>query len=263
VLWSLFAGGTLENRPRYNKTQCFETFPFPAMDSERSQKISNLAEQVDQTRKDQQAKYPDLTITGMYNVLEKLRVGEQLTTKDQTAHEQGLVSVLRELHDDLDRAVFEAYGWSDLADKLVGRPGATTPLPDKPANQTEAEEELLMRLVELNRQRAQEETRGVVRWLRPDYQAPDAIQQEVDIAPKETAAKPEAATSKGKTAFPKAIPEQLRVLRQALAERSHTTDSLAEMFKRKPRKSVEEGLQSLVAVGVAEFEAETQTWHTV
>jgi hypothetical protein len=35
------------------------------------------------------------------------------------------------------------------------------------------------------------------------------------------------------------------------------------MFKRKPRKSVEEGLQSLVAVGVAEFEAETQIWHTV
>jgi hypothetical protein len=71
------------------------------------------------------------------------------------------------------------------------------------------------------------------------------------------------ATSKGKAAFPKAVPEQLRVLRQDLAERSHTTDSLAEMFKRKPRKSVEEGLQSLVAMGVAEFEAETQTWHTV
>jgi hypothetical protein len=159
--------------------------------------------------------------------------------------------------------VFEAYGWSDLADKLVGRPGATTPLPDKPAEQAKAEEELLMRLVALNKRRAQEEAQGVVRWLRPDYQAPDTVQQEVDITLKEAEAKPEAAASKGKTAFPKAIPDQLRVLREALAERSHTTDSLAEMFKRKPRKSVEEGLQSLVAVGVAEFESESQTWHTV
>jgi len=94
-------------------------------------------------------------------------------------------------------------------------------------------------------------------------EAPDAIQQEVDIEPKETAAKPEAAASGGKAVFSKSIPKQLRVLRETLTERSHTTDSLAEIFKRKPRKSVEEGLQSLILVGVAEFEAETQTWHTV
>lgn len=263
VLWSLFAGGTLENRPRYNKTLCFETFPFPKMSSDQSEKISDLAEKIDQVRKGQQAKHPDLTLTGMYNVLEKLRSGEELTNKEKTIHEQGLVSVLRELHDDLDRAVFQAYGWSDLADKLVGRPGATTPLPDKPAEQAEAEDELLMRLLELNKQRAEEESRGIVRWLRPDYQARDAVQTEVDIAPKAAATKTEASTSKGKASFPKAIPDQLRVLREALAERSHTTESLAEMFKRKPMKSVEEGLQSLVAVGVAEYDPETQTWHTV
>jgi hypothetical protein len=29
VAWALAAGGTLEDRPRYNKTRCFETFPFP------------------------------------------------------------------------------------------------------------------------------------------------------------------------------------------------------------------------------------------
>ncbi|HVI26764.1 MAG TPA: DNA methyltransferase [Xanthomonadaceae bacterium] len=27
--WALATGGTLESRPRYNKTQCFENFPFP------------------------------------------------------------------------------------------------------------------------------------------------------------------------------------------------------------------------------------------
>lgn len=120
-----------------------------------------------------------------------------------------------------------------------------------------------MRLVELNKQRTEEESRGIVRWLRPEYQAPDAVQAEVDIAPKAAAAKLEVATSKGKATFPKVIPDQLRVLREALAERSHSTESLAEMFKRKPMKSVEEGLLSLAAVGVAEFESETQTWHLV
>src|SRR5690606_19034617 len=28
VTWSLAAGGTLEDRPRYNKTRCFDPFPF-------------------------------------------------------------------------------------------------------------------------------------------------------------------------------------------------------------------------------------------
>lgn len=78
--------------------------------------------------------------------------------------------MLRELHDDLDRAVFDAYGWNDLAAELVGKPGATTPLPDKPAAQAAAEEELLSRLVKLNAERAAEEARGLVRWQRPEYQ---------------------------------------------------------------------------------------------
>jgi hypothetical protein len=54
----------------------------------------------------------------MYNVLEKLRSGEALTAKDKVIHEQGLVSVLKKLHDDLDVAVFDAYGWPhDLGDE--------------------------------------------------------------------------------------------------------------------------------------------------
>jgi hypothetical protein len=30
VTWALATGGTLEDRPRYNKTSCFDPFPFPA-----------------------------------------------------------------------------------------------------------------------------------------------------------------------------------------------------------------------------------------
>jgi len=263
--WAIIAGGALGvgNDPVYNKSRCFDAFPFPTASKNLSTRVRGLAENIDAHRKRQQSENPSLTLTGMYNVLEKLRAGEKLTDKEKAIHQQGLVSVLRELHDDLDRAVFEAYGWSDLADKLVGRPGATTPLPDKPADQAEAEEELLMRLVELNKQRAEEESQGIVRWLRPEYQAPDAVQTEVEIAPKVASAKSEAATNKGKATLPKAIPDQLRVIRISLAERAHTTESLAEMFKRKPMKSVEEGLKSLAAVGIAEFETETQTWHIV
>lgn len=265
IAWSLSTGSRLGvgNDSVYVKSRCFETFPFPVLNKEQAASIGTLAERIDHHRKQQQANHSALTLTGMYNVLEKLRAGSELTDKEKTINQQGLVSTLLEDHDKLDRAVFEAYGWPDLAGKLVGRPGATTPLPEKTNEQAEAEEELLMRLVALNKQRAQEEAQGVIRWLRPEYQAPDAIQEEIDVAPKEIAAKPQVATSTGKATFPKAIPEQLRTLREALAERSHTTDSLAELFKRKPIKSVEEGLQSLVAVGVAEYEASTGTWHTI
>lgn len=149
IAWALAAGGRLGvgNDPRYNKTRCFEPYPFPAnIAPELHARISDLGSQIDAHRKRQQEEHHSLTITDTYNVLEKLRLGETLTTKEKAIHEQGLVSVLRELHDQLDRAVFEAYGWGDLADKLVGLPGATTPLPDKPEAQADAEEELLLRL---------------------------------------------------------------------------------------------------------------------
>ena len=200
----------------------------------------------------------------MYNVLEKLRAGEELTEKDKTTHQNGLLSLLGELHDDLDTAVFEAYGWSDLATKLVGKPGATTPLPDKPKEQAEAEEELLMRLVALNKQRAEEEAKGKVRWLRPDYQAPDNAQEQTDLVLETVAtSKPKVVAAKDKATFPKAVPEQLKVLRETLAESAYTLERLADTFKRKPVKNIEEGLQSLVAVGLAEYETTTQTWHLV
>ena len=182
TLWAVRNGGTLEDRPVYNKTRCFETFPFPEPDESTATQIATLAEQLDTHRKRQQEQHPGLTMTGMYNVLEKLRREEALTAKEKEIHEQGLVSVLRELHDDLDRAVFKAYGCDDLAEKLVGRPGATTPWPEKPEDQQEAEEQLLQRLVDLNHQRAAEEAQGKIRWLRPEYQAPEQPPEQSELA---------------------------------------------------------------------------------
>jgi len=65
-------------------------------------------------RKRQQQQHPGLTLTGIYNVLEKLRSGEPLTAKEKQIHDQGLVTLLRQIHDELDAAVLEAYGWGDL-----------------------------------------------------------------------------------------------------------------------------------------------------
>ena len=67
-----------------------------------------------------------------------------------SGREGGRVLILKELHEQIDAAVFEAYGWpTDLAD-----------------------EQILERLVALNAERAKEEAAGHVRWLRPDYQIP-------------------------------------------------------------------------------------------
>jgi hypothetical protein len=236
VAWALAAGGRLGvgNDPRYNKTRCFETFPFPDATPEKQEKIRSLAEQLDAHRKRQQAQHPELTLTGMYNVLEKLRVGEELSPKDQSIRTKGLVSLLRELHDELDRAVFAAYGWDDLAEQLVGLPGATTTLADKPEEQAEAEEELLRRLVELNAQRVAEEARGLIRWLRPDYQNPNAAealpqQAEAELESEGEAAAAPVAKAK-KLAWPKGMREQIATLRSTLGSEALSLDELSARF---------------------------------
>jgi len=56
----------------------------------------DLGERLDSHRKRQQR--PGLTLTGIYNVLEKLRSGDVLTAKEKQIHDQGLVTVLSESH---------------------------------------------------------------------------------------------------------------------------------------------------------------------
>lgn len=163
--------------------------------------------------------------------------------------------MLKELHDELDRAVFAAYGWDDLAETLIGKPGATTPLPDKPAEQAEAEEALLMRLVALNQQRAAEEAKGHVRWLRPAYQARDAMQAGAALsAEAEIAAEPAAA--KTKPTWPKVMLDQIEAPRALLIIGPQTTDGLASQFKRKPTKGVSQMLAALEGLGHVQSEGE-------
>jgi len=233
IQWALSAGGTLEDRPRYNKTVCFERFPFPNLADQPTlaAQIADTGEELDALRKRQQATHPTLTLTDMYNVLDALRLDRPLTAKEKLTHQHGLVSVLAELHDRIDTLVLQAYGWADLAPALVGQPGGTLPWPEKPAAQAAAEEELLVRLVALNAERAAEEARGQVRWLRPEFQdparrvsgtaataatAPTATQDEMDLGDVPVPMPPKkgskAAATPARRPWPNTLPEQMRAV---------------------------------------------------
>lgn len=220
------------NDATYNHADCFAKFPFPACTDTQAARIRQLAESLDAHRKRQQSLHPDLTITGMYNVLEKLRKGEPLSAKEKVIHEQGLVSVLKQIHDELDEAVFDAYGWPrDLSD-----------------------EEILERLVALNAERAEEERRGLVRWLRPDFQNPsgkkEATQVSFDTGEEETAEE----APKTAPAWPKKLPEQVAAVRDLLSRNAKSGFSAREVgkaFKGAKAKDVEMVLESLAALGIA------------
>ncbi|MGD9747195.1 MAG: class I SAM-dependent DNA methyltransferase [Verrucomicrobiales bacterium] len=267
VVWALAAGGRLGygNDPRYNKTRCFETFPFPAPDEATRARIRDLGEKLDAHRKRQQAAHPGLTLTGIYNVLEKLRSGEVLTAKERVIHDEGLVSVLQQIHDDLDEAVFHAYGWDDLRswyrdaargeifdpDTLSVTLLKTTDPAGFAAAVAEARERydgiLLERLVALNQERAGEEKRGLVRWLRPEFQNPEAgaapaqIQLDIDDTEAEDATP---ATAKNATAaageprsWPGELPAQVAAVRHLLAESGTDGTDPATLSARFGRKS--------------------------
>jgi len=148
VVWTLANGGTLEDRPIYTKVRCFDPFPFPDPPEALKARIRATAEELDALRKQVQAERPGLTLTQLYNVLEKIRAGEKLDAREEAIKTNGLVLVLKEHHDKLDRLVAEAYGWP----------------------QNLSDDEILAKLAALNAERAAEEKRGLVHWLRPYYQ---------------------------------------------------------------------------------------------
>ncbi|MDP1588188.1 MAG: hypothetical protein Q8M07_10610 [Prosthecobacter sp.] len=304
VVYSLAAGGTLEDRPVYNKSRCFDPFPFPLCGEAAKERIRAVAEELDAHRKRVQAQHPGLTLTGMYNVLEKLRqqsgphlakraegnplcgapptsatpspgkasetamvhsgmeteglrhaaqgsvrttMGGPLTDKERLIHDQGLVSLLKQLHDDLDAAVCAAYGW--------------------PTTLTDAE--ILDRLVTLNALRSEEEKRGIIHWLRPEYQSAGkrAKGEESEELPLKankptkthSGSMPSALRSKlSKQPWPKPLAERIRATEQALHAAGHavTAEELTTHFSRAKAADLQEILESLVTLGRAQQDGE-------
>lgn len=278
--WAWANGGSLGayvGNVRYNKSRCFETFPFPSADTgltpELSDRIRALAEQLDAHRKARQAAFEAVTLTGMYNVLDKLRRGEALNTKDKLMHEQALVSVLHTLHEELDAAVLQAYGWADLG---------PVPWADDAARQAWTDQ-LLERLVALNSRRAAEEAQGTVRWLRPEFQdparraaaaAPTPTQTPMDLAVPATLdgddgsgdeadpageATPASAAPIARQPWPASLPEQMKAVADALSAAPGPLSgaALAERFSgRGPwKKRLPQILDTLAALGRARGDA--------
>jgi hypothetical protein len=255
VVWALATGGTLEDRPRYNKSRCFETFPFPVATAAQQARIRDLAEQIDAHRKRVLAAHDSLTLTGLYNVLEKLKAGAALTAKEKTAHDLGLVAVLKQLHEELDAAVLDAYGWHDL---MAG--------PSTGSGRTDNHEQtLLARLVALNAERAAEEAAGTIRWLRPAFQNPHAAQAAIGLESGDSGRrnqKPDAATSPPaparaptQNAWPSTLPDQLAAVARILADTAtaQTEAQLAAHFTGKGRwkSRLPDILEALAALGRA------------
>ena len=250
------------NEPRYNKTRCFDPFPFPALEEgSLKQRIRDLGERLDAHRKRQQELHPGLTLTGMYNVLEKLRAGETLNAKEKQIHDQGLVTLLRQIHDELDEAVLEAYGWSDLkeAPHSCGAGESAAPekreaLPsDTPSTpRQECRDSLLTRLVALNHERAAEEKRGLIRWLRPDYQNKTAetsdghrptLQQTTLPGTEAQSSSPSSTIHNRQStiAWPARLPDQVTLIRQLLTtDPTATPEQLSNRCGRKNAKRTEQ-----------------------
>ncbi|HEY3638684.1 MAG TPA: type IIL restriction-modification enzyme MmeI, partial [Rhizomicrobium sp.] len=235
-IWTVQQGGTLEDRPRYTKSHCFDPFPFPDTNELQKECIGEIAEKLDAHRKRVLTEQPRLTLTGLYNVLEELRKGiapDEFSPAARQIFDDGQVLILKELHDSVDGEVARAYGWPE---NLSG-------------------EEILSRLVSLNRKRGAEEAKGEVRWLRPEYQIPcfgtPKEKEELDLAGGEM--RETGSVRAAKENWPKDDIGQTAAVMAVLASATAPlgTDAIAVAFKqgRKCAKSVHAVLASLARMG--------------
>jgi hypothetical protein len=95
--WMLKYGSTLETRPMYTPSDCFEPFPFPT----RLDTLEIIGERYHAHRRDiMTTRREGLTTT--YN---------RFHSPHEVSHD---IATLRALHVEMDHAVAAAYGWTDL-----------------------------------------------------------------------------------------------------------------------------------------------------
>ena len=153
--WARFFASSLGDGLRYTPTDCFETFPFPA-GWETNAALDDIGRRYHEHRAAMMkrtvgTKKPE-GLTATYNRFHDVN--------DRTP----AVVELRALHAAMDRAVLDAYGWQDLRPVYDYRVQL-----DERVRYTwddDTRDEVLARLLELNRQRASTAT--------PEADAPDA-----------------------------------------------------------------------------------------
>ena len=155
-LWARFFGSSMKDDLRYTPSDCFETFPFP----------------------DSWESHPDLEAAGKtyyeFRAALMVRNDEGLTKTYNRFHDPDRrdpeIAKLRELHADMDRAVLDAYGWSDIATdceflldyEIEEGEWGNKKKPYRYRWPDEVRDEVLARLLELNAERAREEARSGV-----------------------------------------------------------------------------------------------------
>lgn len=224
--WALAAGGRLGvgDDPRYQKTMCFDPFPFPHAEEEVANGIRERAERIDELRSQALERDEDLTMTGTYNVVEKVRAGTELTEEEQAVYEKAACGVLADLHEELDEWVARAYGWPWPLGRL----------------------EILERLVDLHDQRRAEEEEGQIRWLRPAFQrpqfAPDAPEApELELAAtEEKEAPPE---------WPDDAIGQISVIKDVVGEEPGSPEEVTDRIEGGCHRLVERHLETLEELG--------------
>jgi hypothetical protein len=195
-LWALFFAAKMKDDARYIPSDCFETFPFPvgwdsdpdtSIPSPRQDRNPNL-QSVPSPRQDRnpnlqsvpspcQDRNPNLQSAGKeyyeFRAALMVRNNEGLTKTYNRFHDPNERSTdiarLRQLHAAMDRAVLDAYGWSDLQptcaflldyeedeDDSEGG-GRQRKKPWRYRWPDDLRDEVLARLLELNKQRAEQE----------------------------------------------------------------------------------------------------------
>lgn len=137
AIWALHQGSKLEDRPRYNVTDCFETFSFP-------EDVASLHK-------------PGSTYYAYRSGILQAR-NEGMTKIHNLMNDQDESSAdiqnLRQLHAEMDNAVADAYGWTDLD---LGHGFHPTKLGVRYTISEPARREVLDRLLKLNHERYADE----------------------------------------------------------------------------------------------------------
>ncbi len=99
--WARFFGSTIKDDLRYTPSDCFDTFAFPD-----EFQNSSLLQSAGATYYDHRAEIMASRNDGMTKIYNHFHSSDEHSTD---------IEVLRDLHATMDRAVLNAYGWSDLA----------------------------------------------------------------------------------------------------------------------------------------------------
>jgi len=159
-VWARFFGSSMKDDLRYTPSDCFETFPFPP-EWEKDEALEQAGREYYEFRAALMVKN-DEGLTKTYNRFH-----------DPEERDPAILR-LRELHAAMDRAVLDAYGWTDIkptCEFLLDYEDEDDEAEDGRARRRkkpwryrwpdDIRDEVLARLLDLNRQRAEEERRPI------------------------------------------------------------------------------------------------------